>query len=557
MTKKILAMILALCMMMSLLAACGNASEKPAETSAPTTPETEAPIELEDALIAQGNVDDTVIAETYVVGLPGDPADFQPYSSASSGRMLTMPCIYEYLAVADSSSPDGFVGVIMKGYEPVDDLTYRITIYDYVYDNNGNHITAQDVAWCYNKCKEIGKTSKIKKMESMTAVDEYVVELKLSSNVVGTLLNLMVGTVPIVSQASYEASPDGMILSPVGTMGYVLTEYESGSSYTFEYNGNYWQKEELTYSSSVHNAKKIIFRVYPEAAQLSIALETGEIDAAYSLSTTEAARFMEGGSSSEGYTAYDYLDSSIYCLLFNGTPGGLMDNKELRQAICYAIDTQGLVDGVYNGMAISLKAFGSALCVDYVDDWNNESYYDYDAAKAKELLAASGVDLENTTIRIMTPNYAVNQKMIQIVQAYLSAVGIKSELLIYESSLFGTYKTDATQWDIMLDARMSNDVVVSLASFILDQGSGMDGANLIFVKDDVLQQHCSTVLSTEGHTEENLKAYMQYVKETAYVYGMTCAQSFVATKDSVTSLYMDGRGSLYANAATFTDAINQ
>lgn len=557
--KRILALMLVLCMMISLLAACGTSGDsKETAANTPATPtETQSEIALDDALIEQNDVTDTAIADEYIIGLPGDPADFQPYSSASSGRMYTMPMIYEYLGVADSTGPDGFVGVLMKDYEQVDDLTYRITIYDYITDTNGNNITAEDVAWCYTKCKETGKTSKIKTMDTMTAVEDYVVELKLNSNAVGALLNLMVGTVPIVSQAAYEASEDGMILSPVGTTGYVLTSYESGSSYTFEYNGNYWQKEELTYSSSVHNAKKIVFRVYPEAAQLAIALETGEIDAAYGLSTTEASRFMEGGSSSDGYTTYSFLDSSVYCLLFNGTEGGLMDNQALRQAICYAIDVQGLVDGVYNGKAIVTKAFGSPLCVDYVDDWNNEGYYDYDAAKAKELLAESGVDLANTTVRIMTPNYDVNKKMIQIVQAYLSAVGIQTELLIYESSLFGTYKTDATQWDIMLDSRMSNDVVVSLTSFILVQRSGVDGANLIFVKDDVLEQHCKTVLSMEGHTVENLKAYQEYVKETAYVYSMTCAQTFVATKDSVTGLYMDGRGSLYANAATFTDAINE
>lgn len=559
--KKILAFTLALCMAASLLAACGS-SNGTAQTAAVSTDQpaaTQAPAEiaLADAIIAQGNVSDTVIAEEYVVGLPGDPADFQPYSSASGGRMYTMPMIYEYLGVADSSSPDGFVGVLMKDYEQVDDLTYRITIYDYIFDANGNKITADDVAWCYTTCKEIGKTSKIKTMDTMTAVDTYVVELKMKSNAVGALLNLMCGTCPIVSRTSFEASADGMILSPVGTTGYVLTSYESGSSYTFEYNGSYWQKDELISPSSVHNAKKVVFRVYPEAAQLAIALEAGEIDAAYGLSTSEAARFMEGGASAAGHTTYSFLDSSIYCLLFNGTQGGLMDNKALRQAICYAIDVQGLVDGVYNGKAIVTKAFGSPLCVDYVKDWDNESYYDYDATKAKALLAESGIDLENTTIRIMTPNYDANKKMIQIVQAYLNAIGIKTELLIYESSLFGTYKTDPTQWDIMLDARMSNDVVVSLTNYILAQSSGTDGANVIFVKDDTLEQYCKTVLSLEGHTVENLKAYQDYVKETAYVYSMTCAQSFVATKDCVSSLFMDGRASLYANAATFTSAINQ
>lgn len=567
MVKKVVAVFLTMCMTASLLAGCGkggldagNASGS--ESGLKAADESgESPEADEDQFtVGQGTLDavdvtDSVVADEYAVGLYMDPAGFQPFGATTDARQKTLPVVYEYLAVADKSKPEGFRGVIMKEYKQLDDTTYRITIYDNIYDTNGNHITAEDVAWSYEACKEAGQNTKIAKMDSIVVVDEYTVDLKLTSDIVGALLNLVCGTVPIVSQASYEASPDGMIFTPIGTKGYVLADYTSGASYTFTYEGNYWQEEGLTDATSAANAKSITFKIIPEAAQLSIALETGEIDASADLTTDEAARFM--GDEASEYVTYDYLDSNIQCLFFNGTPGGLMDNKELRQAVCYAIDAQGLVDGAYDGKGAVLNAFASALCVDYVADWDEEDYYEYDPEKAKELFAASGVDLSGNKIRIMVENGTVNNKIAQIIQNYLLAVGINCELLIYESSLFATYKNDPEQWDIMLTTRISNDVVVSLASFILDNRNSENHCSINFVQDDNLQALVETVLSTAGHTEENLKEYMEYVKETAYVYGMTCSQKYIVTRDSVTGVCMDGRATIYYNANTFSDAINE
>lgn len=566
MVKKVVAMFLTMCMAVSLLTGCGGndssveSISSVSESNADEGNADEGNADGEQFSVGKGTIDtidvtNSVTADEFVVGLYMDPAGFQPFGATTDARQKTLPAVYEYLAVADKTQPDGFRGVIMKEYEQLDETTYRITIYDNIYDTNGNHITAEDVAWSYEACKEAAQNTKIAKMDSITVVDESTVDLKLTSDIVGALLNLVCGTVPIISRASYEASPDGMIFTPVGTKGYVLSDYTSGSSYTFTRTGEYWQEEVLTAASSVSNADNITFKIIPEAAQLSIALETGEIDASADLTTDEAARFIENEAS--GYVIHDYLDSNIQCLFFNGTPGGLMDNKELRQAVCYAIDAQGLVDGAYDGKGAVLNAFASALCVDYVADWDEEDYYGYDPEKAKELLAASGADLSGSKIRIMVENGTVNNKIGQIIQNYLLAAEINCELLIYESSLFATYKNDPEQWDIMLTTRISNDVVVSLPSFILDNRNSENHCTSNFVQDDALQALVETVLSTAGHTEENLKEYMEYVKDTAYVYGMTCSQKYIVTNDSVMGVCMDDRATIYYNACTFTDTINK
>ena len=54
--------------------------------------------------------------------------------------------LYEYLIDRNEFGGE-MVGCMMKSYEKVGENTYNLTIYDYIYDTAGNHITASDVAF--------------------------------------------------------------------------------------------------------------------------------------------------------------------------------------------------------------------------------------------------------------------------------------------------------------------------------------------------------------------------------------------------------------------------
>ena len=48
----------------------------------------------------------------------------------------------------------------------------------YVYDSAGNHMTAEDVVFSFETWKGNGKSVKCKLLESVTAVDEYTVQIE-------------------------------------------------------------------------------------------------------------------------------------------------------------------------------------------------------------------------------------------------------------------------------------------------------------------------------------------------------------------------------------------
>jgi ABC-type transport system substrate-binding protein len=534
------------------LTGCGSGKSQSANvTEAAKAPSQAATPETGNA-ISEADTGESSAVDAVSVSVGYDIADLAPWSATSTGRNSVLPTIYEYLAYYDNTQESGMSGILMKDFEQVDAKTFHVTIYDYIHDSQGNPLTAEDVAWCFNQWKEAGKSVKTNSLESCTAIDDYTVEIKLTLDSIGEVQNIMCGQVPIVTKAGYEASGDGMIENVISTSPYVVTKYVSGSILTVERDKNYWQTDEsLLARFSQHNADEISFHIIGEKAQVAINLQTDVIDIAPSMSYSEASRFMEGGEAADGYTVYTANDPNIYCIAFNCSENGVFENNlELREAVCYAIDTNGLIQGALNGAGEPNKAFANPICADYNEKWDSEEYFEYNPDKASELIEKSGFD-KSKTLRIICQGNEIFKSTAQIIQSYLLQVGIQSEILAYDSALFHTYNINPAEWDIMLDTRMSNDYVTSLTScFIVSDTRQAMG----FMVDDKLQELSTSVCTMDGHTEEAVDEYMQYLKDQCYVYGLFHAYNYYVVEDTITGVTVSNKGILIPGACTYSDA---
>ena len=129
-----------------------------------------------------------------------------------------------------------------------------------------------------------------------------------------------------------------------------------------------------------HRAR-VIFKIVPDDNAQAMQLESGEIDLAL-LDPKNAQNFAGKG----GYTCYDMTTADYRGILFNFNNPYWTENRDIIPAVCYAIDRQAIVDSVLLGQGMA--AYSPLQRNVYNDETVN--HYDYDPAKAKEILESVG-----------------------------------------------------------------------------------------------------------------------------------------------------------------------
>nr|MBO2507265.1 hypothetical protein [Bacillota bacterium] len=216
------------------------------------------------------------------------------------------------------------------------------------------------------------------------------------------------------------------------------------------------QFTELEANESYHkgrpNIDKIIFRVVD--AEVAIGeLQNGTIDAvgvgASQISPQDFEEVIKN------FSHVDWWENPQfgYQHMFINLTHPLLQIKEVRQAMAYAIDRQGIVDRLLFGHGTVMNT--PFLPVQWAYDESGVNPYPYDPEKAKELLAQAGFqdtdgdgvlekDGQRLEFSLVYPggtSNPVRQASAPLIQQYLGAVGIKINL---EPLEFNTVVAKAT-----------------------------------------------------------------------------------------------------------------
>ncbi len=555
--KKIVMLLLSMLMVMSmLLTACNPETEEtPVVEPVEATEEVVEPVEeaeepvvaTEEPVVAtEEPVVEPAIADQVIVAIGADPADLSPFTGMSMGRIAVLKTIYEYLVETDRMGTSA-VPMIAQTWEQTGDMTYVVTIFDYVYDSAGNHIMASDVAWSYNTAMAVGMMRPLGDIESVTATGDYTVEFVFKKALGPGGLDKLLSECPIVSQA-FEATIDQFSTSPVTTGPYVLTEYVPGSSLTFEARPDYWQTDPaLRTLFSQANVQTIVFQVITEPAQHAIALQTGTADISASVTGDDIALF-DGVA---GFTVFKFLDNLTQVLEFNGTEGNPFTSQELRQAVAYAIDTTAMCEAVSPGACAPAHTIGNSNFGGYLIEWDAEPYYEYDFAQAQALLAAAGYAPGDLTVKLLAQNDTRIGLIAQIIQSQLGELGITVTIEQVEPTAFNELVLDPTAYDLVINAAAGGDFAFSPWQLIYDQNRN-NGTTANFFLDDQLQTLLNTASSLDGFTPENLNAFNQYQIEQLYAYGMLSFKNLIVGVDGITEVVRDTRGQIIPGACVYS-----
>ena len=485
--------------------------------------------EEEAALIASHTLEDgrTAVA----VAVSADPGTLTPFGSGVGKiQHIVRNALFETAMVFMTDG--SLLPYLATGYEQVDEVTYDVFFKDYVYDTEGNHLTASDVAFSWLCGRDEWSNGNMSFIADAVAIDDYTVRITMNSAQVGTFEKVLYEGW-IFTQAAYEASPDQFITTPVGTSQYRLASWVKGSEIVLEKTGNYWETDEDNMVLIQEaNVDVITYKIITEEAQRTIALQTGEVDLIHKVDFNNLATFDENE-----FETFATMNNQIMNIMFNCSENSPCGDVLVRQAICYALDAQGVLDVVCAGQGEVSWAVATEGSADAYDSWKEYNNYEYDMEKAVALLEEAGYSASNPLkIKLMYETTDKNAATAEVMQAYLMGIGVEVEMFPCEGATYSTYKYTSTEFDLHIGS------VGGLEPFCIGawwsfRGTGIDDTGNVIALDDAYMTDLLTLCySTSTHTEENMTAAFEYMKDNAYIYPLYRYMLYTVTSNIFTEM---------------------
>ncbi len=306
-------------------------------------------------------------------------------------------------------------------WETPDPTTYVFHLRRNVKFHDGQAFTAADVKFTLDRLYDPKTASPQlawwpKPKPDITIVDDYTIRLKLQSPYAPLLRSFWL-TAILPHQAG--AKPD-FLQKPIGTGPFKFVEYVKGDRFIAERFDGYWNGRP--------KAARVHWRIIPEASARVAALEAGEIDLIPDGIPPEEIARIKG---TRGITVQETGSVETRFLVLNNSKAPFND-KRVRQAIWYALDIKGIVEG------IMLKSVGQQLAPMSSNTFGYPAQplppHEYNPEKAKQLLREAGLANGFTAEYLVYSNnvYAKDDEVAQAIQAQLGAVGIKININMLE-----------------------------------------------------------------------------------------------------------------------------
>ena len=481
------------------------------------------------------------------IGIGNTAESFGPFITSSNVIKMVHNMIYMQLGNVDPTTGE-LVPNMYTSLEETGDMHYVIKLYDDIYDNEGNHITAADVAYSFETAKAAATNQPFSYFANPVATDEYTFEFDMVTDAV-TSRDQVLSVVPIVSKAAYEASADQMSMKAVTCAPYLIREFVPGSHVTLEKNANYWCKDFSRVSKDKTPTVDVIeIRFITEAAQLAIALQQHTVDVAIEVNATVAKQFE-----SDPMYRVEYAPSNLYWnMYFDVRPGHVFENEKLRQAVCYAVDQDSVMYGALQGAGWVDKAIASPYSADYNKEWDERDYYDYNPEKASQLLAEAGYKPGDLTINLMC-QWEMTKPAAEVVQAFLEEIGIHSNIICPDTALFSTYQNCFSDvWDISIMFWAAKTIGAASMNAQFNRDVQASGITFSGINDDELQRLVLQAISDKTYSAETYNELQDYLKDKAYAYGLYCPQNGYVLNKNITEMYVDGNGRFLPSACTYS-----
>lgn len=348
------------------------------------------------------------------------PENVDPFFNNVRVGVIIGQHVWDTLVYRDPNTGE-YKGQLASSWRQIDDRTIEFDLRQGVKFHNGEEFDADDVVYTMNFISrpenKVVTQSNVSWVERAERIDKYKVRI-VTKRVFPAAIEYLAGPVVIHPNEYYEkAGPKGQNERPVGSGPYRVVEHVLGKSIVLERNPDYFKDS----PKGQPKVNRVEIRFIPDRqTQLAELLSGGADflmhvpkDQADQVKVVPGFQVVSGETMRIVFMQINAQDTSAFPML---------KDIRVRRALNHAIDRQAMVKNLVGegSRVIHTICFPSQFgCTD-----EGAPRYEYDPAKAKQLLAEAGFP---NGFEIPLVAYRERHQTEALI-GYLKAVGVKANL---------------------------------------------------------------------------------------------------------------------------------
>lgn len=310
-----------------------------------------------------------------------------PVGAAGQGKWLSLPAVESLGRYGEDGQPEGWLA--REIISDPENLQITLKLQEGVRFHDGTTFNASAVCEVWKLYLENGNcTNFFTSVDSYEPIDEYTVVIKLNTWSTSIVSNLCIECGYMISPTEYrKVGLENINTDICGTGPFKMKSYDVTSGITFVRNDDYWQDDkpyldgiEMIFCNDNTTAENIF--------------KSGEANMLYGLTAEQAYRLEKEGVELV-YNPSCLSPTHTGVFFASGNQDDPISDLRVRKAFCHAIDKQALVDAFTYG----LGTISSQIAVPGTKEYNADVIgYEYNPAKAKEMLKDAGYDEGECTI---------------------------------------------------------------------------------------------------------------------------------------------------------------
>lgn len=345
------------------------------------------------------------------LGYGSEVLTLDPIKTVYGPDIVSQGMMFERLMKANADRTEVGPGLAEKYEISEDGKVYTFTLRDGLKFSDGSPLTADDVAFSFNRMrfqKDTAYAAPFQPLTKIEVADPKTVRMILDRKFPSFLTLCEIWNTGIVSRAAVEKMGDDAFgKAPAATSGpMAFVEWKAGDRVIMVRNEHYFR-------AGLPKLDGLEFIYVPDDNTRIAMLQAGELDVTYGVPFARMKE-LEGS----GVTPLAETSSITYDVLINHSAEPF-NNLKFRQAVSNGIDRKAICDAVTLGNGVpATSVFSPAL-----DYFNKDlPLVTRDVEKAKALLAESG--LAPSFDLVLNAGVSDEEKAGVLIQSQLAEVGI-------------------------------------------------------------------------------------------------------------------------------------